>query len=200
MFATDPEECERERLRQANAGHNLFFTCACVGVLIVCGIFGLALFFVASRESLHESDSPPSFSLYGRTLDDVEFDWESLRGKYVLVKFTATWCPPCKKEIPGMLDAYKKYHEKGLEIVSVYIWQDEQDPVSAVKRFVEKEKMPWIIISESLTVKAGQPPQGKAFDIQSVPTMLLVNREGKIHATNTSGTTLQRELQKLFGE
>ena len=99
-----------------------------------------------------------------------------------------------------MLDAYKKYHEKGLEIVSVYIWQDEQDPVSAVKRFVEKEKMPWIIISESLTVKAGQPPQGKAFDIQSVPTMLLVNREGKIHATNTSGTTLQRELQKLFGE
>ena len=142
------------------------------------------------------------FNLYGRTLDDKDFDWESLRGKYVLVKFTATWCGPCKGEIPGMLEAYKKYHDEGLEIVSVYVWEDESVPaaVASVKMFVEKEKLPWIIVSEALSVKAGQPPQGENFDVQGVPTMLLVDKEGKVLATGTRGPRLQQELKKLFGK
>jgi hypothetical protein len=59
--------------------------------------------------------------LFGRTLDDKNFDWTSLRGKYVLIQFTATWCGPCKMEIPGILEAYKKYSDKGFENVSAGI-------------------------------------------------------------------------------
>ena len=140
------------------------------------------------------------FNLYGKTLDDEDFDWESLRGKYVLIKFTATWCGPCKREIPGMLEAYEKYRDKGLEIVSVYIWEREPNAVTTVRQTVEGEKLPWIIISESLTSKSGQPPQGEAFGIDGVPTMLLVDKEGKVLATEARGTRLQQELQKLFGE
>jgi thiol-disulfide isomerase/thioredoxin len=171
------------------------------GALIVFLLFALALFTGLQQASgIPTSATGSDFNLYGKTLDNEDFDWESLRGKHVLVKFTATWCGPCQGEIPGMLDAYKKYHDKGLEIVSVYIWQgnDHDSAVSTVKKYVEKEKLPWIIISESLTEKAGQPPQGKTFGIQGVPTMLLVNKEGKVHATNTRGTTLQRELKKVF--
>ena len=140
----------------------------------------------------------PEFNLYGKTLDNADFDWASLRGKYVLVKFTATWCGPCKMEIFGMLEAYENYHDKGLEIVSVYIWEQEPNADATVRQFVEKEKLPWIIISESLTKKAGLPPQSETFEIQSVPTMLLVDKEGKVLAAGARGTRLKQELKKLF--
>jgi thiol-disulfide isomerase/thioredoxin len=145
-----------------------------------------------------------AFSLYGKTIQDEDFDWESLRRKYVLVKFTATWCPPCKAEIPGMLEAYEKYHDKGLEIVSVYIWEsnasgkDIDKQIAGVKRAVQHEKLPWIILSEPQTIKANQPPQGEFFDIQGVPTMWLLDKEGKIITDNARGETLKRELKKLF--
>ena len=102
-------------------------------------------------------------------------------------------------QIPYMREAYKKYRDKGLEIVSVYIWE-EPDNAEGIKRSVQSENLPWIIISEPLTKQAGQPPQGENFGIQGVPTMLLVDKEGKILATDTRDARLQRELKKLFGE
>jgi thiol-disulfide isomerase/thioredoxin len=118
--------------------------------------------------------------LYGKTLDNKDFDWESLRGKYVLIKFTATWCGPCKQALPDMLEAYRKYHDKGLEIVSIYIGQSEPDPVAVVKKSVEEEKLPWIIISEALTEKAGQPKQSEFYNVRGVPRIVLVGKEGRI--------------------
>ena len=118
--------------------------------------------------------------LYGKTLDNEDFDWKSLREKYVLIKFTATWCEPCKQALPDMLEAYKKYHDKGLEIVSIYIGQSEPDPVAVVKKSVEEEKLPWIIISEALTEKAGQPKQSEFYRVHGVPEIVLVGKDGRI--------------------
>jgi len=136
--------------------------------------------------------------LYGKTLDDKDFDWEKLRGKYVLIKFTATWCGPCKAEIPGMLEAYGKYRNKGFEIVSVYIAERTSDPVAAVKKAVEGEKLPWIILSEALTERAKQPKQGDFYAIRFVPTMLLVDKEGKIIMREARGKDLQAKLAEIF--
>jgi thiol-disulfide isomerase/thioredoxin len=136
--------------------------------------------------------------LYGRMLDDKDFDWSSLRGKYVLIKFTATWCVPCQTEIPGMLEAYEKYRNNGFEIVSIYIWQREDDAVATVRQSVERAKLPWIILSETLTEKAKQPEQGDFYGIGSVPTMLLVDKEGKIVMTNARGNALKNKLAEIF--
>jgi len=134
--------------------------------------------------------------LYGRTLDNKEFDWKSLRGKYVLIKFTATWCGPCQMQIPGMIEAYEKYRDKGLEIVSVYIWSRDPDPVAAVKNYVEEKKLPWIILSEALTVKAGQPAYGNFYGIEAVPTFVLVDKEGKI--LHPMGNEWKTKLAEIF--
>jgi len=134
-------------------------------------------------------------NLYGRMLEGEEFDWKALRGKYVLVKFTATWCGPCKGEIPGMLKAYEQYKDKDFEIVSVYIW--EQNP-EAVAKMVEEEKLPWVIIVEDLTVKAGLPKQGDTYAIRGVPTMLLIDKEGKVISTTARGAQLEKLLEELL--
>jgi len=140
--------------------------------------------------------------LYGKTLDDKDFKWESLRGKYVLVKFTATWCLPCKRELPGMREVYKKYHDKGFEIVSVYIRErgKETEQVEIVKKTVKDEKLPWLIISEALTDKAKQPKQGTFYSINGVPTMVLVDKDGKVVATDVRciNGTLQAKLAEIF--
>ena len=136
--------------------------------------------------------------LYGKTLDDKDFDWGKLRGKYVLVKFTATWCGPCQMEIPGMLEAYKKYKDKGLEIVSVYMWERGDDPVAGIKKFVEEEKLPWIILAEELAIKAGQPKYSESYGIRGVPTMVLADKEGKIIMQEARGNELQAKLAEIF--
>jgi len=136
--------------------------------------------------------------LYGKTLDNEDFDWKSLRGKYVLIKFTATWCGPCKLEIPGMREAYEKYRDKGFEIVSIYIAERGDDPVAAVRREVEYFKQPWIILSEALTEQAGQPRHSDFYASRSLPKMVLVDKEGKIIMANARGDRLKAKLAEIF--
>jgi len=150
----------------------------------------------AIRPTLNSGDP----KLYGKTLDGKDFDWEALRGKYVLVKFTATWCPSCVAEIPSMLESYKKYHDKEFEIVSVHIRErgTKTNQVAAVKKFVHEKKLPWIIISETLTVNAGQPGQQEFYVTKGVPTMVLVDKEGKIIMTQARAGALQTKLAEIF--
>jgi thiol-disulfide isomerase/thioredoxin len=152
-------------------------------------------------EKLTRTFQGVDLKLYGKKLDDKNFDWDSLRGKYVIIKFTATWCNPCKKEIPGLISAYEKYKDKGLEIVSVYIWErgDDTDKiVENVKKFAEDENISWLIVSETLTEKSGQPKQGDFYAISGVPTMLLIDKEGKIINTDARGEVIQKKLAELF--
>jgi len=141
--------------------------------------------------------------LFGKTPDDKDFDWDALRGKYVVVKFTATWCGPCKGELPGLISAYEKYKDKGLEIVSAYVWERGDDADKCNENIIavaEKENVTWQLISEPLTVKAGQPKIGEFYGIQGVPTMLLIDKEGKIIDTAARGKHLQDKLAEIFGE
>ncbi|MDR2168528.1 MAG: TlpA family protein disulfide reductase [Planctomycetaceae bacterium] len=152
-------------------------------------------------DSLTRITQGNTLNLYGKTIDNKEFNWDRLRGKYVIVKFTATWCGPCKREIPGLISAYEKYKDKGLEIVSVYVWEQGDDTdkiVETVKKSVEDEKISWLIVSEELTEKAGKPKQNEFYAIQGVPTILLIDKNGKIIDINIRGQRLQDKLEEIF--
>ena len=136
--------------------------------------------------------------LFGKTINDEEFKWEDLRGKYVLIKFTATWCGPCKALIPGMREAYEKYKDKGLEIVSVYMAERTPDPVATVKAAVEESEITWIVLSEVLTARAGQPIFGHFYVILGYPTFVLVDKEGKIIMPASHGDTWKAKLVEIF--
>jgi cytochrome oxidase Cu insertion factor (SCO1/SenC/PrrC family) len=134
--------------------------------------------------------------LYGKMLDNKDFNWEALRGKYVLVKFTSTSCPPCRAEIPGMLKAYKQYRDKGLEIVSVYTF----DQIDETKELVAEEGLPWLVISEDLTQKANQPIHLMTYDCTPFPMMVLVDKDGKVIDADVRGEKLQTRLAELLDE
>ena len=172
-----------------------------------CGVSTTTVGSLAPTETQYLStaginEAEPDFNLYGRTIDDDNFNLTSLRGQYVLVKFTATWCGPCAGAIPMMQRFYEQYNDKGLEIVSVYVFQTRpgQDPVATVRNYVAEKGLPWIVLSEELTTRAGLPAQGEAFDIEGVPTFFLLDREGKVIVDAThSVTDIPPVLRNLFG-
>ncbi|GHT45264.1 hypothetical protein FACS189454_04470 [Planctomycetales bacterium] len=147
--------------------------------------------------------------LYGKLLDGKDLDWNGLlaKNKYVLVEFTATWCGPCRAELPNLKKAFDKYHDKGFDVVQVYVWEHGGDPVGAVKELVEKEKLQWTVVSEHLTKQEDKDgknqakPQSEYFGIDGVPTLLLLDKTGKVVATdNLRDTALQKKLAELLGK
>ena len=106
-----------------------------------------------------------------KTQDGTIVELEKLRGKVVVVNYWATWCPPCRQEIPGFIEIYNKYKAKGLEIVGVSL--DDQG-WSAVKPFVEKSKIPYLMVlpDEHLANDYGK--------IESIPATFIIDRKGII--------------------
>ena len=114
----------------------------------------------------------------------------SLRGKYVLVDFWATWCAPCIAELPRQQEAYRKYHDAGLEIVGVSL----DETRSAVVDFVKVRKLPWIQFHNGT---AGADLV-EAFGVSSIPANYLIDPEGTVVRLDLRGSTLDSVLSKLI--
>jgi thiol-disulfide isomerase/thioredoxin len=116
----------------------------------------------------------------------------SFKGKYVLVDFWASWCGPCRKENPNVVAAYRKYHEKGFEIIGVSL-DDKKEPwLNAI----HKDGLAWTHVSD---LKGWQNEVALEYAVKSVPTSFLVGPDGKIIGKNLRGEALQQELEKLLG-
>ena len=136
----------------------------------------------------------------GLYLDKTEIDWNSYRGKVVLVDFWATWCGPCLGEIPNVQALYEKYHAAGFEVLGYSVDQD----LKALEKFEEERKLPWKTASEKLSVEAKENG-GKEYvnlseyyGISAIPTMVLVGKDGKVVSTSARGEELKRLLKEQF--
>jgi thiol-disulfide isomerase/thioredoxin len=114
-------------------------------------------------------------------------------GKYVLLEFWASWCAPCRKEIPNLKHDFAEYHEKGFDIFAISIDKKE----AAWKKASKDEQLPWTNTYNQ--AEAGKDAQ-KLYNVSAIPANFLIGPDGKIIARNLRGNRLTQKLEELFAE
>ncbi len=115
----------------------------------------------------------------------------SLRGKYVLLDFWASWCGPCREEIPNLKEIYAAYHDKGLEIYSVSL-DDKQE---AWTKAIHELELPWLHVS---SLKGWDCPVAKLYNVTGIPRMYLLDPQGKIIGMDLRGEALKETIASLL--
>ncbi len=115
----------------------------------------------------------------------------SLFGSYLLVDFWAAWCGPCRAENPNVVDAYKKYHDKGFDVLGVSLDRDKDKWLEAV----EADELTWTQVSD---LQYWQNDDAKLYGVNSIPGNFLLDKEGIILARNVRGEDLHKKLAELM--
>jgi peroxiredoxin len=115
----------------------------------------------------------------------------SFTGKYVLIDFWASWCGPCRAENPNVVEAYNEFKSKGFDILGVSLDSAKDKWLKAI----EKDKLTWTQVSD---LKGWSNEVAVKYGIQSIPSNLLLDKEGKILAKNLRGEELKAKLAELL--
>lgn len=112
-------------------------------------------------------------------------------GKYAMLEFWASWCGPCRGDIPHLREVYKEYKDKGFEIISISIDRKDADWKKAMK----EENMVWTQLNDPGEFNG---PVAKVYNVQGVPTCILLDKEGHIFKTDMRGAQLDAVLEELY--
>lgn len=117
----------------------------------------------------------------------------SLRGKYVLIDFWASWCGPCRRENPNVRRVYASYKDKGFEILGVSLDRSKDAWIKAI----QKDQLGWLHVSD---LKGWGSIGAKVYGVHSIPATVLLDPEGKIIAKGLRGNELDQKLARIFAE
>ncbi len=163
----------------------------------------------AARQQLGDRAKLP-IELAFTAVDGRKVDLRDLLGKVVLVEFWATWCAPCKEEIPNIKKLYAAYHGKGFEVVGITLENARlADTDTAVEReqklakarqvlvdFTAKQEMPW---PQYFDGKFRQNTIAVDYLINSIPAMFLIGKDGRIITTHARGPQLEAAVTAALG-
>ena len=118
------------------------------------------------------------------------------KGKITMIDFWAAWCGPCRRENPNIVKVYEKYHDKGLEIIGVGLdgRRGQQNPKEAWIKAINDDKLTWHQVSNLRYFDE----IAKLYNVRSIPSMLILDNEGKILSKNLRGIALERKIAELL--
>jgi peroxiredoxin len=167
---------------------------------------------VAQRFAKENPNSPHAKSLIGRvarikgvmvgskapdiTLSDTTgktVPLSSLRGKYVLIDFWASWCGPCRAENPNVVRMYNKFKDKGFAIYSVSL--DRPGDREKWVRAIRNDNLTWTHVSD---LKFWQSEAAQQYGVQAIPATFLLDKDGTIIAKNLRGEALEQKLDEVL--
>lgn len=158
---------------------------------------------MASTGANVEDDEDPMQVFVGRQYTDLQlkdFNGQTHRlseyvgkGKWVLIDFWASWCGPCREELPDLVKIYEAFHDNGFDVVGISL----DDEVEAWQKAVKKMKLSWHHLSD---LKGWDSKAVETYKVFGIPTNLLVNPKGKIVASNIELENLIDKLNEVLGE
>ena len=135
-------------------------------------------------------DEAPDFTLNSPEGQDIALS--SLRGKYVLIDFWASWCGPCRMENPNVVKLYNKYKDKGFAIYGVSLDKDKAAWLGAI----QKDGLTWTHGSD---LKFWNSAVAQTYGVNAIPATYLLDKEGKVIAKNLRGPSLEAKISELLG-
>lgn len=160
-------------------------------VLLLCliGLVGYAIYQVSTDNGGKpvEGDKAPDFTL--TTLDGKQRSLSELKGKAIMLNFWGTWCPPCKTEMPAIQQAYIMNKNRGFEVVSINIRENEL-PVSNFAKQMGLTFPIWMDKDREVV---------KQYKIGPIPSSFFINREGEI-VKRVEGPLQLGQLQQLIDQ
>jgi cytochrome c biogenesis protein CcmG/thiol:disulfide interchange protein DsbE len=140
---------------------------------------------------LDVGQTPPAFTLKDIAGNDVSLS--DFAGKVVVLDLWATWCPPCRQEIPVLVGLYEEFKDRGLVVVGVGL---DEGGADALKPFAEANRMTYPVL-------VGDKALGKAYNVTSIPSTFIIGRDGKIAAKHVgfspeTGTALREDIARLI--
>jgi len=153
-------------------------------VLIVAILLALA----ASCRAQGAGSTPPDFTATDIAGSEVRLS--ALKGKVVLLDFWATWCPPCRVEVPNLVDINKRFGDRNFVLISVSLDRD----LEAARKFVRDKEMDWVHIIDR---EAGRALAEK-YQVEFIPSTFVIDSRGKIAASHLRGSNLRVKIAELL--
>lgn len=154
------------------------------------------------KERWNILNSPANKTAIGAMAPDLAFPdpegkirkLSDLRGKVVLLDFWASWCGPCRRESPNVRNVYAKYHDQGFEVFSVSLDRDANN----WKKAIADDKLVWP--NHVSDLKYWSSEAAAIYGVRSIPSMFLIDREGRIVAKDLRGAALENAVRELINK